>query len=684
MSASDIRAGGAFVELFTKNGRLYAGLQGAQNHLQSFSRVALGIGKTLAAGSAAALTTLFASTVAFAEIGSNVSDMAARTNLSTEAVGELGYAAKQAGSDVGALEKAVQKMNANLAAAAQGSAKAKSALSAIGLSIDQLKGLSTDAQFTAIAEGISKIQDPAERTRATLAIFGKGATSLLPLLAQGASGIEAFRLEARELGLAFDPKDVANADALGDSFDSLGAAAKASVFQVGSVLAPALIELTQIVTKNVASFTRLVRENPELVRGFAMAAAVVGALGVGLVAVGVASQVSGFLLGVVGRSVVALATTTLSLGPAIASVVSMLAGVGGSILTFIASPLGLALLVATGLFAYMLYSTGAAQAALNGIGSAVATVFGDFSEAWSGIVAAVSSGNLAAAGKIATTLFALEFERGMATLEQGWAETTGFLQDAWSISTVALGGFALDAFAAIESLWVNMTYSFFDAWDWFLASFQSGWNDASSFVGKGITYLLSLFDSSINFEATAAEMDAAANKANGRLDAERNNKRAGRSEANRQALNDIEERRKIAREGLSKESESAVGSRDAARRRSADEASAKIAAAQAELAKASKEAKDASQKTKEKTEQTAASAKPATQAKPTTARFAEVADIREGGLKAVIEALGGGDAQQEMVDQQKTTNALLQQQLAMAEEQKDAIEDLDVGETEGF
>ena len=83
MSANDIRAGGAFVELFTKNERLNAGLKAAQSKLKSFAIGATAIGAAFSGLAGGVLTPLRSMAEDAAKMGDGLRDMSIRTGVST-------------------------------------------------------------------------------------------------------------------------------------------------------------------------------------------------------------------------------------------------------------------------------------------------------------------------------------------------------------------------------------------------------------------------------------------------------------------------------------------------------------------------------------------------------------------------------------------------------------------------
>src|SRR5690606_10915005 len=222
-----------------------------------------------AAGIGAAITgALTASTAAFIKLGSQLQDMSAKTGVSAEILGELKYAAEQSGASLDDVERAIFRMNRTIADAADGTQSAVDALAKLGLTAHDLIGKSADKQMQMIADSLAAIEDPTLRSAAAMEVFGRGATALLPLLNEGAAGMQALQDRARELGIVLSGEDVAAAEALGDSFDDLWLSIHAVAVQTGAALAPALDEALKIVQEHVTAGVEWVKGNRELIGQF--------------------------------------------------------------------------------------------------------------------------------------------------------------------------------------------------------------------------------------------------------------------------------------------------------------------------------------------------------------------------------------------------------------------------------
>lgn len=175
------------------------------------------------------------------EFGDEVNKAVAKTGVSAEAFSQLAYAAKQSDIEFEALGTAFKKMQQAVSQAASGSKQMRQIFSALRIDFDQFRKQNPDQQFEMIAEQISLIKDPADRTRAAVALFGKAGAELLPMFEQGAAGIRAAREEADKMGATLtgeQAKQLAEAD---DAIKRLGQAWDGVVRSLAIGVTPALV-----------------------------------------------------------------------------------------------------------------------------------------------------------------------------------------------------------------------------------------------------------------------------------------------------------------------------------------------------------------------------------------------------------------------------------------------------------
>jgi hypothetical protein len=247
MSAGEIRAGKAFVEVYSKD----ATSKGLDAIKAKFTAYGAQIAKIGGVAVGTAFTASVAAVMKTIDAGGNIKDLADRFGLGYEAIQRLSYVAKQSGTDLETLVGGIKKMQAGL-----GGGKLADELKSLGISAESLKGLSPDKQFEKIATAIGKISDPAQRTAAAMAIFGKSGTDLIPVFGDLAK----LSSEFASLDLAMSDKAIEDAARLDDELGKLGAQFDKLVMSLGTSLIP----MIQKITAAADELNKGVGEDPEV------------------------------------------------------------------------------------------------------------------------------------------------------------------------------------------------------------------------------------------------------------------------------------------------------------------------------------------------------------------------------------------------------------------------------------
>lgn len=424
-----IKAGKAYVELFGEDSKLRRTMKGWEKELSQWGSKVQAAGTAVMAAGLAGAAALTVAVASFANVGSELQDASDRTGASVEALSALGYAAKQSGTDLGAVEKGMSKLQKAVSEAASGSKTAQDALRGVGTSAKELKGLSADEQLLKVAEGLQGIKDPGARAAAAMDLFGKSGTELIPFLGQGADGIKHLTGEAERLGITMSGEDAQAAAALGDAWDKLLASGQGLVNQIGAALAPAAIELATAAAEVVATASHWAKEN----RGLVITA---GAVTAALVAGGAAIVATG-----IGLS--ALATAAGFAGTAI--------GAMGAVLAAVVSPIGLVAVGAIAAAGALLYFSGTGAEALEMLGEAFAVLKTDALAVFSGIGDALSAGDIQLAAQILWAGLKLQWARGTAAVTEIWNGFGAILFDGMAATMNAIQEVFINGMAAVMS-----------------------------------------------------------------------------------------------------------------------------------------------------------------------------------------------------------------------------------------
>ena len=182
-----------------------------------------------------------------------LNDFSARTGIGVEALQGYSLAAKLAGVDTEQFGTAVQKLAVNIGKATPGDALDKS-LRRVNLSVQELRALAPEQQFSAIGQAIAQLPTAADRAAASVEIFGKQGAALAPLFREGAASLEELKARADRLGIIVNETQIENVAAMNDGFDLVRATVEGIIGQVTGNLAPAVTAVTDEFLKFVEEF----------------------------------------------------------------------------------------------------------------------------------------------------------------------------------------------------------------------------------------------------------------------------------------------------------------------------------------------------------------------------------------------------------------------------------------------
>jgi hypothetical protein len=149
-------------------------------------------------------------------------NLADQLGVSFEFIQVLEESASRSGVSIETLTSSMTRLQKTLAGADEESKSAQQALGRLGVSVEELNGLSQQDQIRLIGDRLGAIQDPAQRTAAAVALFGKSGAALLPFfknLGPAASDLERF-------GKVLNDIDRGRIDDFGAGVDALSVASR--------------------------------------------------------------------------------------------------------------------------------------------------------------------------------------------------------------------------------------------------------------------------------------------------------------------------------------------------------------------------------------------------------------------------------------------------------------------------
>ncbi len=179
-------------------------------------------------------------------------DMADKLGTTTTAIQQYAYVAAQTGTTTEAFTAAAFKLGINLAG---GNESVKAAVGALKLEFESLRAQRPEDQFVDIADALGLIEDPNERNRLGVALFGKTFAEIAPSVASG------YRDMAKEAGAASD-EQIRALDAAGDALGRMQNRIGSFVTKVAGEFS---IGLEQMGTVLKAVFTGPIEKAPDVV-----------------------------------------------------------------------------------------------------------------------------------------------------------------------------------------------------------------------------------------------------------------------------------------------------------------------------------------------------------------------------------------------------------------------------------
>lgn len=184
----------------------------------------IGLG-TAAIGAGTAIAGM---TVNAAYSADEINTIAKQTGLSTEAIQKFQYASEQIDVPLETLTGSMAKLTRNMSTARGGTGAAAEAFDMLGVSITDSNGQLRDSEtvFNEAIAALGGIENETERDAAAMAIFGKSAQDLNPLILGGADALKELGDEAEAAGLILSQDALDSLNTLSDAMDTAKATTK--------------------------------------------------------------------------------------------------------------------------------------------------------------------------------------------------------------------------------------------------------------------------------------------------------------------------------------------------------------------------------------------------------------------------------------------------------------------------
>lgn len=164
------------------------------------------------------------------------------TSLSTDTLQKFSYMSDLVDVDLNVVAGSLRKLTKNMASAQGGTGTAAEAFSSLGVSITDANGelRSNEDVFYDVIEALGQMENETQRDATSMAIFGKSATDLNPMIEAGADALEGWSKEAEQMGYVMDDEMLNSLGEVQDSFDRFDRQMVTVKNTIATGLAPAI------------------------------------------------------------------------------------------------------------------------------------------------------------------------------------------------------------------------------------------------------------------------------------------------------------------------------------------------------------------------------------------------------------------------------------------------------------
>lgn len=177
-----------------------------------------------------------------AEYGDTIDKMSQKMGMSSDAYQEWDFVLQHCGASIESLKPAMK----TLATAAE---NGSDAFAQLGISQEQIAGMSQEQLFDATIAGLQNVTDETQRTYLAGKLLGKGATELGPLLNTSADDVADMRTQVHDLGGVMGSDAVKAAAAYQDSLQNMQYAFSGLKNNISGELLPTLTLIMDGITK---------------------------------------------------------------------------------------------------------------------------------------------------------------------------------------------------------------------------------------------------------------------------------------------------------------------------------------------------------------------------------------------------------------------------------------------------
>ena len=223
------------------------GLENAKQGLMNFANAAKEV--ALAIWDTASESSVFAD---------DMLTLATQTGLTTTQLQEYGYASRFIDTEVSVITGSLTKLTKNMGSSSK---EVGAAFDTLGVKTTDASGHMKDSEtvFFELIDALGNVKNETERDQLAMALFGRSAQQLNPLIEAGSAAWQQYAQEAHDAGLIISEEGMGALGSFNDELQRVDATMEASKNQIMAALAPAFTTIGQVVANVAQEFTKWVQ-----------------------------------------------------------------------------------------------------------------------------------------------------------------------------------------------------------------------------------------------------------------------------------------------------------------------------------------------------------------------------------------------------------------------------------------
>jgi hypothetical protein len=201
------------------------------------------------------------------EYAGSLAEVSRTLGVTTKDLQTFRFAATQSGVAQDQLEVGLRRLTVSMGKAELGSKAQAKAFSAIGISVDQLKGKNTGDVFRLMADGLSKVTDRSQRAAIEMTLMGRSGSTLDNLLAPGSRRLNELAEAAQRLGIVLSDSQIQGAEETAHKLEAVKMVLSAQIAGVVADNANAILSLSSALATLTGQVIKFLGSNPQLALG---------------------------------------------------------------------------------------------------------------------------------------------------------------------------------------------------------------------------------------------------------------------------------------------------------------------------------------------------------------------------------------------------------------------------------